>query len=262
MVRYLIISTLILFLSGCTNRQSKADGNVAPPNILIVSADDLAYNSVGAFGCRIPDITPNIDRLAGEGIRFFQAHVNTAVCQPCRQSWLTGRFPHNNGAEGFEPIGLDVPTLPELLKPLGYVNGILGKEIHHQPLERFFWDYIPFKTELDSIWRKGHSRDPELFYQYAARFFKMAKDRKKPFFLSANSHDPHRPFVGSRIDTLTWGDNMPPVTRQFEPGEVDVLGYLPDIENVRKEVAQYYGNVYRCDQNIGAVLKALGESSL
>jgi N-sulfoglucosamine sulfohydrolase len=263
MVRYLILSSLILTLSGCSNRQSKADGNVtAPPNILIVSADDLAYNSVGAFGCSIPDITPNIDRLAREGIRFTHAHVNTAVCQPCRQSWLTGRFPHNNGAEGFEPIGLDVTTLPEQLKTLGYVNGILGKEIHHQPLERFLWDYIPFKTELDSIWRKGHSRDPDLFYQYAARFFKMAKDQHKPFFLSANSHDPHRPFAGSRNDTLTWGDNMPPVTRQFTPGEVEMLGYLPDIEKVRKEVAQYYGSVYRCDQNIGAVLKALRESGL
>lgn len=232
------------------------------PNILIVSADDLAYNSVGAFGCSIPGISPNIDQLAREGIRFTHAHVNTAVCQPCRQSWLTGRFPHNNGAEGFEPIDHNVPTLPEQLKNLGYVNGILGKEIHHQPVERFFWDYIPFKTDLDSVWRKGHSRNPGLFYRYSAQFFKMAKDQNKPFFLSANSHDPHRPFVGSRSDTLTWGDNIPPVSRQFTPDEVEMPGYLPDIKNVRKEVAQYYGNVYRCDQNIGAVLRALQESGL
>ena len=126
MVRYLIISTLILTLSGCSNRQSKPDGNVnRPPNILIVTADDLAYNSVGAFGCRVPGITPSIDKLAEQGIRFANAHVNTAVCQPCRQSWLTGRFPHNNGAEGFEPIDEDVPTLPEQLKKAGYLNGIL-----------------------------------------------------------------------------------------------------------------------------------------
>jgi N-sulfoglucosamine sulfohydrolase len=210
----------------------------------------------------VPGITPSIDKLAEKGIRFTNAHVNTAVCQPCRQSWLTGRFPHNNGAEGFEPIDEDVPTLPEQLKKAGYLNGILGKEIHHQPVERFFWDFIPFKTELDSVWRKGHSRDPDLFYRYSSKFFEMVKEKKKPFFFIANSHDPHRPFVGSRSDTLTWGDNMPPVPRQFTPGEVDMLGYLPDIENVRKEVAQYYGNVYRCDQNIGAVIKALRESGL
>ncbi len=248
---------LLPILLSCNYEHRKS-----PPNILIVTADDLAYNSVGAFGCRLPGITPNIDRLSEQGIRFKHAHVNTPVCQPCRQSWLTGRFPHNNGAEGFEPIENDVPTLPELLKSLGYMNGILGKEIHHQPVERFFWDFIPFRTEIDSVWRKGHSRDPDLFYRYSAKFFKDAKEGKKPFFLIANSHDPHRPFVGSHNDSLTWGEHMPPVTRQFTPEEIEILGYLPDIKQVRKELAQYYGSVYRCDQNIGGVLKALGESGL
>ncbi|RLD96786.1 MAG: hypothetical protein DRJ13_13240, partial [Bacteroidetes bacterium] len=125
------IIILVLAFSGCISCVTlPGDNEQALPNILIVTADDLAYNSVGAFGCRVPGITPNIDCLAGEGIRFTHAHVNTSVCQPCRQSWLTGRFPHNNGAEGFEPIDGDVPTLPEQLKKIGYVNGILGKEIH------------------------------------------------------------------------------------------------------------------------------------
>lgn len=257
--KYLILSILALSLAGCLSKGSESK---LPPNIIIVSADDLNYNSLGVFGCEVRDISPNIDKLATEGMRFTNAHVNTPVCQPCRQSWLTGRFPHANGAEGFEPIDEDVPTLPEQLKSLGYLNGIMGKEIHHQPKERFFWDYIPFVTELDSVWRKGHSRNPSLFYEYSLKFFEMAKEQGKPFFLSANSHDPHRPFIGSRQDTLTWGDNMPPVTRQYAPDEIDVLGYLPDIEDVRKEVAQYYGNVYRADQNVGGVLQALKESGL
>jgi len=248
----------MLALTAC-NSSGESPGL---PNILIVSGDDLAYNSIGAFGCNVKDITPNIDRLASEGMRFANAHVNTAVCQPCRQSWLTGRFPHTNGAEGFEPIDETVTTLPELLKGLGYINGILGKEIHHQPVEKFFWDFIPFKTEPDSLWRKSNSRNPEMFYKYSTRFFKMAKDQNKPFFFSANSHDPHRPFIGSRTDSLTWGDNMPPVSRQYAPEDIEMLGYLPDITDVRKEVAQYYGNVYRCDQNVGAVLTALKESGL
>jgi len=262
-VRNRIIIILVPAFMLCIACVTKPGGNAHPlPNILMVTADDLAYNSVGAFGCTVPGITPNIDRLAGQGIRFTHAHVNTPVCQPCRQSWLTGRFPHNNGAEGFEPLDEDIPTLPEQLKSMGYINGILGKEIHHQPVERFFWDFIPFRTETDSVWRKGHSRNPDLFYRYSAQFFKHALDQEKPFFLIANSHDPHRPFVGSRNDTLTWGDNLPPVTRQFTPDEVEMLGYLPDIEKVRKEVAQYYGSVYRCDQNIGAVLRALKDSGL
>lgn len=260
----LVAITVPVFLfAGCQNMATDSDQAPQPlPNILIVTADDLAYDSVGVFGCKVPGITPNIDQLAGQGIRFTHAHINTAVCQPCRQSLLTGRYPHNNGAEGFEPIDLDVPTLPEQLKRLGYVNGILGKEIHHQPTERFFWDFIPFKTEEDRAWRNSHSRHPEMFYRYSARFFELAKQRNKPFFLSANSHDPHRPFVGSRSDARAWGDTPPPITRQFTPQEIDMLGYLPDIPDVRKEVAQYFGSVYRCDQNVGAVLKALRESGL
>ncbi len=112
-----------------------------PLNILFLTADDLAYNSIGSFGCRVKDISPKIDKLASEGIRFTYAHINSAVCQPCRQSLLTGLYPHNNGAEGFEPIDKGVTTLPELMKKGGYINGILGKEIHHQPTEKFFWDF-------------------------------------------------------------------------------------------------------------------------
>lgn len=257
------LAALLPFVSS-KNNLNKEEKNTAGkmPNVLIVTVDDMTYNSVGAFGCKIPGITPNIDKLAGEGIRFIHAFTNTAVCQPCRQTLQTGRYPHNNGAEGFEPIDMDVPTLTEQLKKAGYINGILGKEIHHQPVEKYFWDYIPFKNESDSIWRNGGSRDPQLFHTYSANFFKMAKEQNKPFFLIANSHDPHRPFVGTSEYDKEFGTNKTPITRQFRPDEVDVFGYLPDIPDVRKEVAQYYGSVYRADQNIGAVLDALNKSGM
>lgn len=231
-------------------------------NILFITADDLAYNSIGAFGCRVRDVTPNLDRLATEGGKFTNAHINSAVCQPCRQSLLTGLYPHNNGAEGFEPIDENITTLPELLKKAGYINGILGKEIHHQPTEKFFWDFIPYRTEKDSIWRSGNSRNPTLFYEYAKRFFNLAKKENKPFFFQANSHDPHRPFAGSALDSADWKGNLPPITRIYNPKDIEMLGYLPDIPDVRKEVTQYYNSVYRCDQNLGAVLRALKESGL
>lgn len=258
----MLVSTSFFIVGGKVSGEIISGKETKQPNILLLTADDLAFESVGVFGCKIPGITPNIDRLAQQGMLFRHAHVNTAVCQPCRQSWMTGRFPHNNGAEGFEPIDLDVPTLPEQLKGHGYVNGILGKEIHHQPVDRFFWDFIPFKNEQDRVWRNGHSRDPELFHRYSAKFFELAKAQEKPFFLVANSHDPHRPFIGSEIDARAWGDNRPPVSREFDPDDIEMLGYLPDIATVRKEVAQYYGNVYRCDQNLGGVLRALKESGL
>lgn len=110
------------------------------PNILLITADDLNYDSLGSYGCQVPNITPNLDRLAAEGLKFNHAHVNIAVCQPCRQSIMTGRYPHRNGAEGFDPIADDVPTLQEQLRAAGYLNGILGKEIHLRPKHRYCWD--------------------------------------------------------------------------------------------------------------------------
>jgi N-sulfoglucosamine sulfohydrolase len=257
------LSLVIILSNGYIFGKAKQDNTGRKPlNILFLTADDLAYNSIGAFGCKVKDITPNIDRFAAEGIRFTHAHINSAVCQPCRQSLLTGLYPHNNGAEGFEPINEDVTTLPELLKNDGYINGILGKEIHHQPTEKFFWDFIPFRTEKDSVWRSGNSRTPALFYDYAKRFFKIAKSENKPFFFQANSHDPHRPFAGSALDSTEWGGHIPPITRIYKPQDIEMLGYLPDIPVVRKEVTQYYNTVFRCDQSIGAVLRALKESGL
>lgn len=264
-INFSLILSLTLFavLNACTSPTRNKDRlENKPLNILIISSDDLNYNSIGAFGCNVEDITPNIDKLAEEGIRFTHAYNNTAVCQPCRQSWLTGLYPHNNGAEGLEPINENITTLPELLKKAGYINGILGKEIHHQPTEKFFWDFIPFKTESDSVWRKGDSRNPALFHEYSKRFFELAKSENKPFFFSVNSHDPHRPFAASASDSVTYGGKIPPVTRIFKPEEIEILGYLPDIPDVRKEVAQYYNSVYRSDQSIGAVLNALEEAGL
>jgi len=259
-VLFLLFFMALFSCNSNKNREGELGGKSL--NILIVSVDDLNYNSIGAFGCPVKDITPNIDKIAAEGIRFTHAYNNTAVCQPCRQSWLTGLYPHNNGAEGLEPINENITTLPELLKKAGYVNGILGKEIHHQPTEKFFWDFIPFKTEKDSVWRKGESRTPSLFYEYSKQFFELAKKENKPFFFSVNSHDPHRPFAGSAIDSAAWGGNMPPITRIYKPEEITMLGYLPELPDVRKEVAQYYNSVHRGDQSIGAVLKALKESGL
>lgn len=67
-------------------------------NIMLITVDDMNYDSVGCFGCNVEDITPNLDRLATEGIRFDNAHVTIAVCQPSRSSLMTGRYPHHNGA--------------------------------------------------------------------------------------------------------------------------------------------------------------------
>jgi len=227
------------------------------PNILLITADDMNWNAPGCFGGRTPDITPNIDRLASEGMRFEHAHITIAVCQPSRSVLMTGRYPHRNGAEGFEPINTSVPTLQEQLHKAGYLQGILGKVKHLAPPEKFKWDMIEDIQDL------GWGRNPELYYKYARDFFQQAAGQERPFFLMANSHDPHRPFHGSEQERKNFAEalkDIPAPSRVYKGDEIEVPGFLPELPDVRKEIAQYYSSVRRCDDTVGAVLRALRES--
>jgi N-sulfoglucosamine sulfohydrolase len=250
-------AALIGSLLGCNAAANKPEA-LEPLNVLLITADDLNYDSVGAYGCAVSEITPNLDRLAQEGMLFAHAYVNISVCQPSRQSIMTGRYPHRNGAPGFQPIDRDVPTLQEELRKAGYLNAILGKERHLKPAEKFPWDYCAGEKELSS--GLGIGRSPDLYYRHASEFFSRAREENKPFFLMANSHDPHRPFAGSDEEREAWGEDLPEFSRRIAPDEVAVPAFLADLPEVRLEVAEYYTSVFRCDQTVGAVLRALDES--
>lgn len=246
-------------LSGC-NPSNDSTESYEPINVLLITADDLNYNSVGAYGNTIPNITPNIDKLAMEGMLFNHGFVNIAVCQPSRQSIMTGRYPHSNGALGFEPIDDDVITLQEELNKVGYLNAIIGKERHLKPMDKYYWDYVAREEDVAS--GLGIGRDPDLYYQHTANIIAKSKRENKPFFLMANSHDPHRPFAGSDEEINAWGEDLPKFTREIKPEDVDVPGFLFDLPEIRQEVAEYYTSVYRLDQTVGAILKALDDNDL
>jgi len=263
------IGFLALSLTICACRATDRPGALrdrtlerrARPNVLLITADDMNYDSPGVAGCPVPDITPNLDKLASQGMRFVHAHVTIAVCQPCRSVWMTGRYPHRNGAMGFEAIRTDVPTLQESLRTAGYLNGILAKTKHLAPSSKFCWDTLVRVGEL------GKGRDPDLYYQHAKAFFERARAEGKPFFLMANSADPHRPFAGSeqeraRASRRKGGEPspFPKASRYYSPDEVQVPGFLPDLPLVRKEVAEYFTSVHRCDETVGQVLRALSDT--
>jgi len=247
---------------AAVSKSFAATSTAKRPNILFLTADDMNYNALGATGCKIRDITPNLDRLASEGTRFTHAHVTVAVCQPSRSVLMTGRYPHRNGAVGFNAIRDDVPTLQESLAAAGYLNGIFAKVEHLTPRTKFCWDTVVEAAAL------GNGRVPSLYYQHTKQFLEAAKAAGKPFFLMANSQDPHRPFAGSeppkagkkaakkKVIAATG------VSRTIQPDEVEVPGFLPDLPPVRREIAQYYTSVHRCDETVGEVLRALEESGL
>ena len=227
-------------------------GVADPPtlNILLITVDDMNYDSPGAW----EGLTPKIDGLAKEGLRFEHAHVTVALCQPCRSVLMTGRYPHRSGAVGFGANGeIDplVPTLVEVLQGAGYHTGILGKYAHLKPDGKFPWDFYRLKADL------GAGRDPDLYHLYASAFFEEASTESKPFFLMANSHDPHRPFKN-------------PPDYSYAGNQIPLPGFLPDLPDdggpydnyIREDLERYYSSVHRADQTVGMILQALDESGL
>lgn len=218
------------------------------PNLVMITVDDMSRDSIGSYGCSIPDITPNIDRLAAEGVSFDRAYVNIAICQPCRAVWLTGRYPHRNGALGFDPISEGVPTLPETLKTAGYYTAVIGKVPHTLPSRQEAFDYRKPRNEL------GQGRSPQAYAQSVAEAINNATAQQKPFFVMANIHDPHRPFAGSQQEK--WNPR-PEVRRTITPEEAIVPEFLPDLKPVRRELSEYFTSVHRADESVGAILETI-----
>ena len=105
----------------------------AKPNIVFILADDIGYGDFGCYGATAVK-TPNVDRLAREGLRFTDAHATASVCTPTRYAFLTGQYAWRKPAgagilSGVAPLSIDPaePTTPSLLKQAGYTTGLVGK---------------------------------------------------------------------------------------------------------------------------------------
>ncbi len=136
-----------------------------PPNIIIILADDLGYGDLGCYGH--PTIrTPNLDRMAAEGMRFTDFYAAAEVCTPSRAALMTGRLPIRSGMCGDKrrvlfpdsPGGLpdEEITLAQALKARGYATGMVGKwhlgcQPQHSPLKHGFDQYfgLPYSNDMD-----------------------------------------------------------------------------------------------------------------
>ncbi|MCG7586869.1 sulfatase [Photobacterium sp. OFAV2-7] len=221
------------------------------PNILLITADDMDYGSLGITGSAVPEISPNLDKLANEGIRFEKAFVTVSVSEPSRGVIATGRYIQNSGIVGFYPTTQPIPTLAEELKENGYSVGILGKLNHSTPkyVDEYIWDYSKDRPQL------GDGRSPKLYQQHLTAFIESAKAKNKPFFMMVNSHDPHRPYFVDSPDYEQNGRQRP--SRIYRPDEVEVPSFLPDLPGVRTELSQYFSSVKRLDDTVGALMNSL-----
>ncbi|WP_346859410.1 arylsulfatase [uncultured Draconibacterium sp.] len=128
----LIFLVLISVTSSCSGNKEKQVASKNKPNIVIIYLDDLGYGDVGAYGATEIQ-TPNIDRLANEGVMFTDGHASSATCTPSRYALLTGVYPWRNKdakiLPGTAPLIIDTAqlTIPKLLKEQGYHTGVVGK---------------------------------------------------------------------------------------------------------------------------------------
>lgn len=195
---------------------SRAVAAPSKPNVIVILADDLGYGDLGCFGQKLIK-TPNIDRLAAEGMKFTQAYAGATVCAPSRCSLMTGK--HNGHApirgnrevkpEGQVPMPADTVTLAHLMKRAGYATGLIGKWGLGYPgsastpdkmgfdhffgynCQRLAHEYYP-----EYLWRDdqkvslgGKSYSHDLMAADALDFVRANKDR--PFFLDLSFTIPH-----------------------------------------------------------------------
>lgn len=228
-------------------------------NIVLIVADDHGREAVGCYGNSVIK-TPNLDKLATEGVRFTHAFCTTASCSASRSVILTGLYNHANGQYGLQHAYHhfasfeNIKSLPVLLSAAGYRTARIGK-LHVAPSEVY-----KFNQELGA-----ESRNPVAMAQKCKDFIAASDDR--PFFLYFCPSDPHR--GGGKADELFYKPdrfgnraNGYPGVKEFQcdPKDIVVPPFLPDIPECRAELAQYYQSVSRIDQGVGQLLEILKQT--
>lgn len=241
------------------------------PNLILIVADDLGYADLGFQGSKqIP--TPNIDRLAKEGIIFSNGYVSSSVCSPSRAGLITGKhqasFGFNDNLSpaqpGFDPNYVGLPltetTLADKLRSLGYVNGLIGKwhlgeKPHFHPLKRGFdefWGFLGGAHDYFTAKPDGEGMETQIICTYktpeplnyitddigneCVNFIRRHKS--DPFFLLASFNAPHSPIQATEED-------------------LSLFAHIKD-----KLRRTYCAMVYRLDQNVGKILNTVNEEGL
>ena len=174
----------------------------AQPNILYIMSDDHAYQAVGAYGSRL-NKTPNIDRIANEGMRFDRCYVTNSICGPSRACILTGKYSHKSGFyDNSTTFDGSQTTFPKLLQAAGYQTAIVGKwHLVSDPTGFDHWEILPGQGKYyrpDFITAAGKTAVPgyatQITTQKALDWLREKRDPQRPFLLMVQHKAPHRPW--------------------------------------------------------------------
>ncbi|MFO0911171.1 MAG: sulfatase [Isosphaeraceae bacterium] len=202
--RLLAVLLAVLGILGSSGTSSaEAAGPAAkPPNLVFIFSDDHAYQAISAYGDPRKLIeTPNLDRLAREGVRFDRCVVPNSICGPSRASVLTGKYSHLNGFYNNTNSRFDSSqtTFPKLLKAAGYQTAVIGKwHLVSEPTGFDEWHILPGQGVYYNppmihngkpVKHEGYTTD--LITDFSIDWLKN-RDRSKPFLLMAQHKAPHR----------------------------------------------------------------------
>lgn len=224
------------------------------PNILLVISDDQSAAFVGCYGDKQIK-TPNLDRFAGEGMRFDRAYVASPQCVPSRAAFMTGRSPVAIGMTRFSaPLPRDIAAFPELLRAGGgYFMGICGRTYHldgsRLPDEsKAVFDRHNLRTFAERVDFLHAGSQAQVPAQMNAFFDRLPGN--KPFFLQVGFNDPHRPLDKNAIP------------QPHDAKKLVLPPFMPDTPALREDLARYYDEVARLDGQFGRVLQILDERGL
>jgi len=202
------------------------------PNIVFIMSDDHAAHAISAYGSRINQ-TPNLDRLAKEGVRFENCFAANSICSPSRATILTGKYSHLNGVPTFNKFDGSQPTVAKHLQAAGYHTGMIGKwHLVSDPTGFDYWTILPgqgayhdpdFLDENGRKTIKGYATD--IITDLTIDFIKN-RPKDKPFFVMCHHKAPHRPWEpNAKYRTLFAGKQIPePATlRDDWAGRADAL---------------------------------------
>jgi arylsulfatase A-like enzyme len=200
-MKKLFAETMALLATG-TALMTCSHTEKAPkqPNIIYIMSDDHAYQAISAYGFGL-NKTPNIDRLAREGVLFTRACVTNSLSAPCRATLLTGKYSHLNGKVDNRAIfDWNQPNFAKLLQASGYQTALIGKiHLDGNPQGFDYWNVLPGQGQYynpDFIEMGVKKRVPgyctELTTQFALDWLENKRDKSKPFCLLFHQKAPHR----------------------------------------------------------------------
>lgn len=213
------------------------------PNILLITVHDLG-TYLGCYGWDPALHTPNLDRLASQGVRFENHFCTAPYCSPSRGAIATGKYPHVNGLMGLVNLGWDIPAenafLPVMLNRAGYSTALLG--FQHIAKD-------PGRLGYDHVGKRGSCACRVVTPMAVEYLEKISKTRDAPFFLEIGFAEVHRPY-GSL-------EQLPAREEELRP-----LPFLADTPGLRMDMAMFYENIRRMDRAVGDILQTLDRLDL